>query len=137
MTTPAPGRSEAPEFVRNSDGKGGEYDKQDCEINAGYRMLQRLRADYPRMAAIIVADGLYSKQPFFGTPTSRHITPSVTPPTCVPHRGRPQHSGVYGRSQGIGDPEPHVEAWPTLANSCTAMTVEVVLKEPHPYRNRT
>ena len=27
-------------------------------------MLQRLRSDYPRMAAIIVADSLYSKQPF-------------------------------------------------------------------------
>ena len=54
----------APEFVRNSDGKGGKYRKQDCEINAGYRMLERLRADYPRMAAIIVADSLYSKQSF-------------------------------------------------------------------------
>ena len=54
----------APEFVRNSDEKGGKYRKQDCEINAGYRMLERLRADYPRMAAIIVADSLYSKQPF-------------------------------------------------------------------------
>ena len=54
----------APEFIRNSDGKGGEYEKQDCEINAGHRMLERLRSDYPRMAAIIVADSLYSKQPF-------------------------------------------------------------------------
>ena len=54
----------APEFIRNSDGRGDEYHKQDCEINAGYRMLQRLRSDYPRMAAIIVADSLYSKQPF-------------------------------------------------------------------------
>ncbi|MCY4440434.1 MAG: hypothetical protein OXE53_09540, partial [Deltaproteobacteria bacterium] len=54
----------APEFVRNSDGRGGKYHKQDCEINAGYRMLERLRGDYPRMAAIIVADSLYSKQPF-------------------------------------------------------------------------
>ena len=54
----------APEFIRNSDGKGGKYHKQDCEINAGVRMLERLRADYPRMAAIIVADSLYSKQPF-------------------------------------------------------------------------
>ena len=54
----------APEFVRNSDGKGGKYRKQDCEIAAGYRMLERLRGDYPRMAAIIVADSLYSKQPF-------------------------------------------------------------------------
>ena len=54
----------APEFILNSDGRGGEYHKQDCEINAGHRMLQRLRSDYPRMAAIIVADSLYSKQPF-------------------------------------------------------------------------
>ena len=29
-----------------------------------HRMLERLRSDYPRMAAIIVADSLYSKQPF-------------------------------------------------------------------------
>ena len=50
-----------PEFVRNSDGRGGKYHKQDCEINAGYRMLERLRGDYPRIAAIIVADSLYSK----------------------------------------------------------------------------
>ena len=39
----------APEFILNSDGRGGEYHKQDCEINAGYRMLERLRADYPRI----------------------------------------------------------------------------------------
>ena len=52
----------APEFVRNSDAAADR--KQDCEITAGYRMLARLRADYPRMAAIIVADSLYSKQPW-------------------------------------------------------------------------
>ena len=50
----------APEFVRNIDGKDDKYHKQDCEINAGYRMLERLRSDYPRIAAIIVADSLYS-----------------------------------------------------------------------------
>ena len=54
----------APEFIRNSDGRDGKYHKQDCEMNAGCRMLERLRGDYPRMAAIIVADSLYSKQPF-------------------------------------------------------------------------
>ena len=61
QTRGAPPRSRV--HTQNSDGKGDEYHKQDCEINAGYRMLQRLRADYPRMAAIIVADSLYSKQP--------------------------------------------------------------------------
>ena len=64
----------APEFIRNSDGKDGKYDKQDCEINAGYRMLERLRCDYPRMAAIIVADSLYSKQPFVEELTAKRFS---------------------------------------------------------------
>ena len=50
----------APEFIGNEDGK----EKQDCEINAAKRFIARLRADYPRPPFIIVADGLYSKQPF-------------------------------------------------------------------------
>ena len=41
---------------------------------------------------------------------------------------------VYGRSEGIDGPERDVQKWPTLTNSCTAMNVEVVLKEPHPIR---
>ena len=73
-----PGKPEvlplAPEFIRNSDGRGGKYDKQDCEINAGYRMLERLRCDYPRMAAIIVADSLYSKQPFVEELTAKRFS---------------------------------------------------------------
>ena len=64
----------APEFVRNSDADGGTYRKQDCELNAGYRMLERLRTDYPRMAAIIVADSLYSKQPFVEQLTARRLS---------------------------------------------------------------
>ena len=46
----------------------------DCEITAGYRMLARLRADYPRMAAIIVADSLYSKQPFVEQLTAKRFS---------------------------------------------------------------
>ena len=49
-----------PEEVRNADGT----DKQDCEINAGKRLIKNLRKDHPRLPLIIVADGLYSKQPF-------------------------------------------------------------------------
>ena len=50
----------APEFIGNEDGK----EKQDCEINAAKRLIARIRADYPRPPFILVADGLYSKQPF-------------------------------------------------------------------------
>ena len=50
----------APEQVRNTDGS----EKQDCEINAGKRMLSKIRRDHPKLMIIIVADSLYSKQPF-------------------------------------------------------------------------
>ncbi len=50
----------APEQVRNTDGS----EEQDCEINAGKRMLSKIRRDHPKLMIIIVADSLYSKQPF-------------------------------------------------------------------------
>ena len=49
-----------PEEVRNTDGA----EKQDCEINAGKRLIRNLRKDHPHLPLIIVADSLYSKQPF-------------------------------------------------------------------------
>lgn len=50
----------APEFIRNSDGG----DKQDCEINAGKRLIHQIKRDHPHLSMIIVGDSLYSKQPF-------------------------------------------------------------------------
>jgi hypothetical protein len=50
----------APEPIQNKDG----YAKQDCEINAGKRIISRIREDHPRLKIIITGDGLYSKQPF-------------------------------------------------------------------------
>ena len=78
----------APEFIRNSDGKGDEYHKQDCEINAGYRMLQRLRSDYPRMAAIIVAPGSPGWLPTPGphSPVRARLTHTVPQVTDSLHR---------------------------------------------------
>jgi len=49
----------APEEVRNTDG----LVKQDCEINAGKRLLRRMRTSHPKLPFVIVADSLYSKQP--------------------------------------------------------------------------
>jgi hypothetical protein len=46
--------------VTNTDGQ----DKQDCEINAGKRLIGKIRKDHPKFHIIIVADSLYSKQPF-------------------------------------------------------------------------
>jgi len=50
----------APEQIQNTDGN----DKQDCEINAGKRIVKKIRQAHPKLGIIIVADSLYSKQPF-------------------------------------------------------------------------
>lgn len=50
----------APEQIKNTDGT----DKQDCEINAGKRILSKIRNAHPQLGIVIVGDGLYSKQPF-------------------------------------------------------------------------
>jgi hypothetical protein len=50
----------APEPIKNTDGK----DKQDCETNAGKRILKKIRKVHPKLGIIIVGDSLYSKQPF-------------------------------------------------------------------------
>jgi hypothetical protein len=49
----------SPEEVKNVDGK----EKQDCETNAGKRLLKRIRTSHPRLSFAVVADSLYSKQP--------------------------------------------------------------------------
>jgi len=50
----------APEAVRNTDGK----DKQDSEIEAGKRLIKKIRKSHPKLKIIIIADSLHSKQPF-------------------------------------------------------------------------
>lgn len=50
----------APEAIKNVDG----HQKQDCEIQAGKRLIQKIRQDHSRLKIIIVGDSLYSKQPF-------------------------------------------------------------------------
>jgi hypothetical protein len=59
-----PGRRQviplAPEEIRNTDG----HKKQDCETNAGKRLLKKIRRSHPKLKIIINGDDLYSKQPF-------------------------------------------------------------------------
>jgi len=50
----------APEPIQNTDGDS----KQDCEINAGKRILSKIRSTHPKLKIIIPGDSLYSKQPF-------------------------------------------------------------------------
>jgi len=50
----------APEEVKNTDGR----DKQDCEIEAGKRLVMKIRGSHFKLKIILVGDSLYSKQPF-------------------------------------------------------------------------
>ena len=45
--------------------ESGEYDKQDCERKAFIRLAAKLKAQYPRLPMLILADGLYPYQGFF------------------------------------------------------------------------
>jgi hypothetical protein len=55
--------SVASEWI-NNEGKSG-FDKQDCERNAFNRLAAKIKAYYPRLPIIILADGLYPYQGFF------------------------------------------------------------------------
>jgi len=50
----------APEPIQNIDGSS----KQDCERNAGKRLLQKIRTTHPKLKIIIAGDDLYSNHPF-------------------------------------------------------------------------
>jgi hypothetical protein len=50
----------APEPIQNTDGRS----KQDCERNAGKRLIQKIRKAHPKLDIIIAGDDLYSNQPF-------------------------------------------------------------------------
>jgi hypothetical protein len=45
-----------PEEVKNSDGSK----KQDCEVNAGKRLIPQIRKEYPKLSIIYLADSIYA-----------------------------------------------------------------------------
>jgi len=49
-----------PEFIRNRSVGG----VQDCELEAGKRLVPKLRSAHRQLSMVIVGDSLYSKQPF-------------------------------------------------------------------------
>ncbi len=48
-----------PEEIRNTDGAT----KQDCEMNAGKRLIPKLRKAHPQLGIILGGDDLFSRQP--------------------------------------------------------------------------
>ncbi len=51
------------EFVENADGK--EAGKQDCERKACYRLMDRLKKEFPHLPVCLNADSLYACESFF------------------------------------------------------------------------
>lgn len=60
----------ASEFVENetyTDKKGNKirkFDKQDCELKAAYRLLEKINKRFPKLPILIGADALYVGKPF-------------------------------------------------------------------------
>lgn len=48
------------EEVRNEDGE----EKQDCEINAGKRVIRRIRQEHRQLSICVTGDDIYSHEPF-------------------------------------------------------------------------
>jgi len=59
-----------PEEVRNEDGS----DKQDCEVNAAKRLIKKLRGQHRQLDLIVIADSIFSKQPFIETLKQHRIS---------------------------------------------------------------
>lgn len=49
------------EFIENEK---EDVSKQDCELNAAKRLLERIKNDYPRLPICIQGDALYAAEPF-------------------------------------------------------------------------
>lgn len=49
------------EFIENEN---EEVSKQDCELNAGKRLLKKIKKSYPRLPICIQGDALYATEPF-------------------------------------------------------------------------
>jgi len=50
----------APEPIQNGDGS----EKQDCERNAGKRLVKKIRETHPKLKFIVLGDDLYANDPF-------------------------------------------------------------------------
>lgn len=49
------------EFIENED---ENVSKQDCELNAAYRLIRKIKKAFPRLSIVILGDALYAAIPF-------------------------------------------------------------------------
>lgn len=75
ITSPGMAFSIGTEFIDNSDPNAS---KQDCELKAFYRLLPRLRQDYPHLPLVLLLDGLFAGAPTFAICEKLHCHFIVT-----------------------------------------------------------
>lgn len=61
--------SVATEFIENPE---GDYDKQDCELKAFYRLEKTLKARFPRTPLCLLLDAIYAGKPVFDICEANH-----------------------------------------------------------------
>ena len=59
----------ATEFIENED---ADVTKQDCELNAGFRLLDKIKKAFPRLDITITGDALYCTMPFMKAVKEKH-----------------------------------------------------------------
>ncbi len=62
----------ATEFVENEH-MNNETEKQDCELKAAHRLLDKIRKNYPKLPITIGADALYVNKPFMDACTDHQM----------------------------------------------------------------
>jgi hypothetical protein len=62
------------EFLENlpREGRSDEDYKQDCELKGAYRLLPRLKDQFPPLPICLLLDGLYAKEPIFALCQKHH-----------------------------------------------------------------
>ena len=62
----------ATEFVENEN-MSSEQDKQDCELKAAHRLLDKIRKTFPKLPITIGGDALFANKPFMDACTSKNM----------------------------------------------------------------
>lgn len=106
------------EFIEN---EREDVEKNDCEINAAKRLLERLRKNYPKLPICLQGDALYAVEPMMGICRKNHwkyiLTQKETRQKLLAENyagiqksGGAQTVEKIGKEKGTGEYINHVEA---------------------------
>lgn len=105
------------EFIENEN---KEVSKNDCEINAAKRLLERLRKDYPKLPICLQGDALYAAESIMKICNKNHWKYILTQKDArqkvlagsyewIQKSGGAKKKGKIGKERGYGEYINHVE----------------------------